>query len=61
VHDAQKTTAQMTGRGHLEMARLREREHGRRVPIGEVSRRLRPYYLRHIAYQGLYRVGLLRY
>jgi hypothetical protein len=26
-----------------------------------VSRRLRPYYLRHIAYQGLYRVGLLRY
>jgi glycosyltransferase involved in cell wall biosynthesis len=48
VHEAQKTTAQEL-LGDVETRRLRERVHGREVPIEEVLDRLRPYFLRHIA------------
>jgi hypothetical protein len=47
--------------GAEEMARLRARVHGRPVTQREVSRHVRGYLLRHMAYQKLYRVGLLRY
>ena len=43
------------------MARLREREHGRPVSMDEIRRELRPYLMRHVAYDRLYRMGVLRY
>jgi glycosyltransferase involved in cell wall biosynthesis len=48
VHEEQKTTAQ-DSLGDLEMRRLRQRVHGRDVPVDEVLERLRPYFVRHIA------------
>jgi glycosyltransferase involved in cell wall biosynthesis len=48
IHDEQKTTAADLI-GAREMAVLRERVHGRPVPVVEVSDRLRPYYRRHVA------------
>ena len=55
IHDAQKTTsAHLFGR--VEMARLRQREHGRPVPIVEVTERLRPYLRRHIVAHTRYRL-----
>jgi glycosyltransferase involved in cell wall biosynthesis len=47
VHEEQKTTALDT-LGVVETARLRERVHGREVPVAEVLERLRPYFARHI-------------
>jgi GT2 family glycosyltransferase len=47
VHDAQKTTA-AEPLGQAECDRLRERVHGRPVPLDEVSRRLKPYMTRHV-------------
>jgi glycosyltransferase involved in cell wall biosynthesis len=46
VHDEQKTSVTLLV-GLEEMGRLRERVHGRPVPIDEVLRRLRPYFFRH--------------
>ena len=43
------------------MARLRKREHGRPVTKAETSSRVRGYLLRHMVYQKLYRLGLLRH
>jgi glycosyltransferase involved in cell wall biosynthesis len=48
VHAEQKTTSADV-LGLEEMARLRERVHGRPVSIEEALVRLRPYFLRHIA------------
>jgi hypothetical protein len=48
IHPEQKTTA-IEHVGVSETERLRLRVHGRPVPIEEVLRRLRPYFLRHIA------------
>jgi glycosyltransferase involved in cell wall biosynthesis len=55
VHDEQKTTA-FEHVGLAEMSRLRERVHGRVVPIDEVLRRLRPYFVRHRIVHGWQRV-----
>jgi glycosyltransferase involved in cell wall biosynthesis len=48
IHGQQKTSAADV-LGLEEMARLRERVHGRPVPIGEALVQLRSYFLRHIA------------
>jgi hypothetical protein len=47
--------------GVTEMDQLRERCHARRVTSDEVYRAVRPYLQRHVAYQKLYSLGLLRY
>ena len=59
VHEAQKSLA-ATDVGRVEMARVRERIHGRPVDEGEVHRAVRPYLLRHAVYRHLYRAGLTR-
>lgn len=59
VHDEQKSSAQLHTLGAHEMMRIRERIHGRPVGYEEISRRIRPYLLRHMLYQKLYRLGLL--
>lgn len=46
VHSEQKTSAAIIV-GLEEMARLRERVHGRAVPVDEVLGRLQPYFRRH--------------
>ncbi len=61
VHPAQKSTAQMAPVGAGEMARIRERIHGRPIARREVARHVRGYLLRHMTYQTLYRLGVLRY
>ena len=47
VHGEQRTTADRDV-GLDEMARLRERTHGRSIPPSEVYERLRPYLRRHV-------------
>jgi len=47
IHDEQKTTG-IHELGVTETARLRERVHGRDLPIEDVTRLLRPYLKRHI-------------
>jgi glycosyltransferase involved in cell wall biosynthesis len=47
IHEEQKSTAAKE-LGTAECARLRERVHGREVPIDEVTRRLQPYFKRHL-------------
>ena len=61
VHAAQKTSAQMEAVGLAEMARLRERCHGRPVVSAEIHQHLRPYLGRHLVLHKLYRLGLLSY
>jgi FkbM family methyltransferase len=61
VHDEQKTSARIGDLGATEMARLRARVHGRTVTEREVRRAVRGYLLRHMAYQKLYRAGVLTY
>lgn len=60
VHEAQKTQSQV-GTGLAEMARIRERIHGRPVSNQEAIYRVRPYILEHVALDALYRAGVLRY
>lgn len=55
IHDQQKTTADEM-LGEKECAQLREREHGRRVPLQEVIVRQRRYMRRHVAAHLRYRV-----
>jgi hypothetical protein len=43
------------------MQRIRDRLHGRPVDQDEVLRRVRPYLIRHVVLDQLYRRGLLRY
>ena len=47
IHDEQKTTA-TNEVGVVECNRLRERLHGRAIPIDEVLQRLQPYFRRHL-------------
>lgn len=61
VHDDQKTTAQGPTLGLHEMNRIRRRLHGRHVSQEEVLRHIRPYLVRHVMLDQLYRRGLLRY
>jgi carbamoyltransferase len=61
VHPHQKTSAEMEEVGTREMARIRERCLGRVVDYTEISRSLRPYLRKHVVYNKLYRLGVLRY
>jgi len=61
VHAAQKTSAQMENLGLVEMARLRERCHGRPVTEREIRHHVRPYLTRHLLLHKLYRLGLKEY
>ncbi len=61
VHDDQKNAALGPTLGIDEMQRIRERLHGRPVDQGEALRRVRPYLIRHVLLDQLYRRGLLRY
>jgi hypothetical protein len=61
VHAAQKTSAQMEAVGLAEMARLRERCHGRPVVSAEIHPHLRSYLGRHLVLHKLYRLGLVSY
>ena len=61
VHEDQKTSAWMSDVGLREMARLRLSVHGRLVTEAEVRRGVRGYLVRHMAYQKLYRAGVLAY
>jgi glycosyltransferase involved in cell wall biosynthesis len=61
VHGAQKTSTLAPTTGIEEMQRIRHRLHGRPVDQKEVLRRVRPYLIRHVVLDHLYRRGLLRY
>lgn len=61
LHSVQKSQSRMEDMGQIEMARLRQRCHGRVVGYGEVRRHLYGYLLRHLIYQKLYRLGFLKY
>ena len=61
VHGDQKTTALGPTIGVDEMQRIRKRLHGRSVDQSEALRRVRPYLIRHVVLDQLYRRGLLRY
>ena len=61
VHGKQKTTATIDSEGMHEMNKLRGRIHGRQVSNAEVANAIRPYLIRHIAFQKLYRAGILKY
>jgi carbamoyltransferase len=61
VHEDQKTSARMSDVGLQEMARLRLSVHGRLVTEAEVRRGVWGYLVRHMAYQKLYRAGVLAY
>jgi carbamoyltransferase len=61
VHGAQKTSTLAPTVGVEEMERIRRRLHGRPVDQKEVLRRVRPYLIRHVVLDRLYRRGLVRY
>jgi glycosyltransferase involved in cell wall biosynthesis len=61
VHEQQKTIALFENAGRPEIEQLLRRWHGRSVSEAEVERRVRPYLRRHMMYQRLYEIGLLRY
>jgi SAM-dependent methyltransferase len=61
VHDQQKTSAQLNSTGEQEMQFLRARCLGRPVGYEEINQNIRPYLRRHVLYQKLYRLGVLRY
>lgn len=61
VHGDQKTLTQGPTLGVEEMDRIRKRANGRDVPRQEVRWRVRPYLMRHVAVDRLYRAGGLRY
>lgn len=61
VHVEQKTSQLGETVATAEMERIRRRIHGREVSQREVLRRIRPYLLRHVALDRLYRIGLVRY
>jgi glycosyltransferase involved in cell wall biosynthesis len=61
VHGDQKTTAQGSTVGIDEIDRIRDRLHGRRVSQREALRHVRPYLIRHVVLDQLYRRGVMRY
>lgn len=48
IHTQQKTSAEISGVGMQDMARIRERIHGRLPPMSEVHRAVLPYLFRHL-------------
>jgi glycosyltransferase involved in cell wall biosynthesis len=61
VHAHQKTSSSLVDLGAREMNVLRARAHGRSVTQDEVDRALGPYLRKHIIYDKLYGLGVLRY
>jgi len=61
MHARQKTSSQLDDSGMREMNRLRKQIHGHDVGWAELSTRIRPYLMRSVLYQKLYRLGLVRY
>jgi hypothetical protein len=61
VHPHQKTSSALNDVGAREMNLLRERCHGRTVSNAEVIVALSGYLRRHIIYDKLYQMGVLRY
>jgi glycosyltransferase involved in cell wall biosynthesis len=61
VHTSQKTSAQIDLDGADEMARIRNREHQRKVSPEEVDRAISGYLRRHVYLHKLYRAHLIRY
>jgi glycosyltransferase involved in cell wall biosynthesis len=61
VHEAQKSARELETIGYEEMQRIREREHGAPTSMADVSRGVRAYLLRHVLYDRLYRLRVLRY
>ncbi|MBI4964606.1 MAG: glycosyltransferase [Desulfomonile tiedjei] len=60
VHESQKTTAARRAWGEPEVARLRERCHGRPVTSEEALWMIRGYLLRHVVLDLIYRSGILK-
>ena len=60
VHSEQKTSSQ-SKIGLNEVEQLRMRSQGRKFSKKEISRRVRFYLIKHIVYNKLYRLGLLKY
>jgi glycosyltransferase involved in cell wall biosynthesis len=61
VHSDQKTFQKLEQLGLQEMSRLRKRIHGYEVSNLEACYQIRQYMRRHIIYDHLYRLGILRY
>lgn len=61
VHTSSKTVTAVSDVGAAEMARLRERCHGRDVSASEVAAAVRPYLWRHTVLNRLYELGLVRH
>lgn len=61
VHEAQKTSRELHGRGLQEMAKLRKQRHGREISNEEALRHSRGYVRRHLWYDACYRAGLSKY
>jgi glycosyltransferase involved in cell wall biosynthesis len=61
VHDNQKTTAASKAWGEPEVARIRERCHGRPVTPEEALWRVRGYLLRHVFLHLLYRAKIVKF
>lgn len=61
IHSQQKTSAQINSVGVKEMERLRQRAHGRDVAHEEVMQNVRPYLIKHMFYDILFRLGVLKY
>jgi len=61
VHNTSKTTTVVKTTGSEEMARLRERCHGREVTGEEIQHGIRRYLLRHALCNRMYTLGLFRY
>ena len=61
AHEQQKTSSQISEVGEQEMKRLRKRCHGRQVTHREIIKHIRSYQIRHVIYNKLYRLGILRY
>jgi glycosyltransferase involved in cell wall biosynthesis len=61
VHDLQKTSANLSGIGRQEMERLRQRCHKRVISDDEINKNSRNYLIRHLLYNMLYELRLLRY
>jgi glycosyltransferase involved in cell wall biosynthesis len=56
IHDQQKTSATINEIGHQEMDRIRERVHGRVPGHQDISKALRPFLLKHLSIDMIYRI-----
>jgi hypothetical protein len=61
VHMRQKTLTDIGSTGSEEMGRIRERCRGRSVSYVEINEHVAPYLKKHVLFQKLYEMGLLRH